>query len=79
MYIQSIFYFLASVFLILGIAVMVVILVSLLRFRASAQAFQKRTREKMENIFKERTFLSLIPLIGLVIKWVKERRNRETS
>jgi hypothetical protein len=75
--IQSIFYFLASVFMILGIAVMVSVLFFILWLKSSAEEIKQKVSEKVNEAMQARKFAGLIPLIGMAAKWAADRRARQ--
>jgi len=78
MYIQSLFYLLASIFMIFGIVVMMVILLSILRLKRSADAIRKKA-ENIKDAIQERKFVGFMPLITTILKWLAERRNKKTA
>jgi len=79
MNIQSFFYLLASIYLILGIVIMIAMLVFVWRLKTSADAFQKKVRDHVNEMLSVRKFAGIIPLVGMVMKWVKQRREKKES
>lgn len=77
--IQSVFYLLASIFMVLGIIVMIAILLFLWHLKTSAEAIQKKVRENMREIFSARRFAGAIPLVSMILKGIAERRKKQTS
>jgi len=79
MEIQTLFYWLASMFMILGIIFVLWLLFMLWRLEKSALAFKKKTVENISNLIERKKFVGLISLVGLGLKWFMQRRNKETS
>ncbi|MCX6732448.1 MAG: hypothetical protein NTV98_02815, partial [Candidatus Roizmanbacteria bacterium] len=68
--IQSVFYLLASIFMILGIVVMITILLFIWHVKTSADAFQKKVKEHVNDVLSAKRFAGVVPLVSTIIKWV---------
>ena len=75
--IQSIFYFLASIFMILGIVVMISILSFLWYLKNSAEEIKIQVSEKISTFVQAQKLAGLIPLVGMAIKWARDRKAKE--
>jgi hypothetical protein len=75
--IQTLFYFLASIFMIIGIAVMLSILLFIWQLKTSAEAFKQKVNEKVSEVMQAKKFAGIIPIIGMLIKLAAERRARQ--
>lgn len=77
--IQTLFYTLASIFMILGIIFVIGLILLLWKAERSVIEFKKKTVDHISQFVEQKKFVGLISLVGLGIKWLADKRNKQTS
>ncbi len=73
--IQTIFYTLSSIFMILGIVVMVSMILLIWQIKNEAEIFKQKLGQKLSELMQARKFMGFVPLLGMMVKWVRDRKN----
>ncbi len=79
MEIQTIFYTLASMFMVMGIVLVISIFFILWRLEKSVLAFKKKAVDNLTKVVDQKKLVGLLSVFGLGLKWFMERKNRKTT